>query len=186
MKVLKVYRYSPSPAPAPFLSERRKSEKAEAHLDLSQQGVKKFDTIKDGDGNILDFRDMQIRGYLSTFGNIDRQGDIVKKGAFTQGIEAFMRNPVLLIDHSRDVHSIAGFFYKVVEDSKGLYVEAHITNSPAMAHVRALLAEGALKTMSMGGMFAYDQSGKFIEKVELYEGSLVSVPANPEAIIAVR
>jgi len=108
------------------------------------------------------------------------------KGAFKDGIAAFMKNPVLLLDHERSVHAIAGYFTKVVEDSRGLFIEAIITNSPAMAHVRALLAEGALKTLSMGGRFSYDSTGRGIEKVELFEGSLVSIPANPDAIIAVR
>jgi phage head maturation protease len=63
-----------------------------------------------------------------------------------------------------------------------------LSNSPAedMKHVRALVAEGHLRTLSMGGRFYYRNDGRGIFKVELYEGSLTPIPANPDATFSTR
>jgi len=168
----------------------QKLMKWEAHCDLSAPGSKKFDAIKEGD-KIVDYQNVKVTGYLSTFKNYtesDRQGDYVEPGAFRETIKAFMRNPVLLVNHRNAVENMAGKFTSLHEDSKGLKFEAELSNSPTefMRHVRALVAEGALQSVSMGGIFHYKPDGKGIEKVHLFEGSLVPIPANPDALFSVR
>ncbi len=152
---------------------------------------KKGDAIKDKDGNVVDYQNVTISGYLSTFQGVtpsDRQGDYVVRGAFNETIPAFMRNPVMLANHDNDVRSLVGSFTTVKEDEKGLYVEGKLSNSPApfVKDVRFKVAEGHLKTMSMGGVFHYNEDGRGIFKVSLWEGSLTPLPANPDAIFSVR
>ena len=152
--------------------------------------IKKYDTVKDGD-TITDYQNVSIRGYLSTFQSTtasDRQGDYVKPGAFAATIPQFMRNPVLLVDHDNDCESAVGHFTTVEEDDKGLYVEAILSNCPCddCKHVRFAVAEGTLRTMSMGGVFVYDTDGRGIKEVQLFEGSLTPVPVNQDAIFSTR
>jgi len=159
-------------------------------LDLAQPDTKKFREIKE-DGRLVDVLDVRLVGYLSTFANIteaDRDGDRVEKGAFTESIPLFMRNPVLLVNHRNDVQAVAGSFSTVREDNVGLYVEARLSNSPAewMRDIRFKVAEGHLRTMSMGGLFYYREDGRTIFKVSLWEGSLTPIPANPDAMFSVR
>lgn len=134
----------------------------------------------------VDYRDIAIAGYLSTFRNTtpaDRDGDYVVSGAFKDSIARFMLNPVMLADHDKSVGSVVGRFTSMREDNKGLYIEGVLSNAPGLEDVRQLVAEGHLRTMSMGGLFYYKDDGHGIERVDLYEGSLVPIPANPDALI---
>jgi HK97 family phage prohead protease len=165
----------------------RKFARFDASIDISDSKAKTFDAIKDGD-RVVDYQNVQVKGYLSTFGNTDRDGDVVQPGAFSETIPNFMRNPVILADHRNSVREQVGSFNVVREDAKGLYVEGVLSNADTelCKQVRSLVAEGHLKTMSMGGIFYYDQDGRTIFKVALFEGSLTPVPANPEAIFSIR
>lgn len=163
----------------------------ESSMRLTAPGVKTFDTMKDANGVITDYRNVQIRGYLSTWESVtkaDRQGDYVLPGAFTDTIGQFMQNPVLLVDHCNSAECVAGSFTVVREDSKGLYVEAILTNSPAddAKDIRFKVAENHIRTLSMGGLFYYNEDGRGIFKVTLWEGSLCAIPANPDCLFSTR
>jgi HK97 family phage prohead protease len=156
---------------------------------LSPGEIKKFTPVKDGD-RIVDYQDVTLEGYLSTFKNVtesDRDGDYVEPGAFRQTIPAFMKNPVLLVNHDHSVENLAGRFIELVEDQLGLWFRAELSNAPSdrMRHIRALVVEGHLRTTSMGGIFHYKDDGRGIFKVDLIEGSLVAIPSNPDAIFSV-
>jgi HK97 family phage prohead protease len=160
----------------------------EATFDLKAPGSKKFREVKI-DGAIVDYLDVVIDGYLSTFKNVtpaDRDGDAVEPGAFADTIQQFMTNPVLLVDHINMVEYLAGSFTSVKEDRNGLKILAEVSNSPDMRHVRFKLAEGHLKALSMGGIFYYREDKRTIFKVALWEGSLVTIPANQDALFRVR
>lgn len=151
--------------------------------------AKKVETIKDGDGNITDYRNVRLSGYLSTFKNVtesDRQGDYVEAGAFRDTLKRFMTNPVMLTDHRNSVANLAGNFTDMKEDKSGLRFEALLSNAPGNIDVRFKVAEGMLKTTSMGGIFHYKEDGRGIFKVDLWEGSLTPIPANPDARFTVR
>lgn len=161
----------------------------DAVADLDVPDEKKFVTVKDQAGQITDYRDVSIRGYLSTFANAlnaDRDGDYVMPGAFEETLKRFRTNPVMLVDHRNQVANIAGSFIKAAEDSKGLYVEGMLSNSPDNIDVRFKIVERHLKTMSMGGIFHFSEDRRGIFKVDLWEGSLVAIPANPDALFNVR
>lgn len=168
----------------------------------AQERVKRFDAqvevlpdtksakpIKDREDNVIDYQDVRIKGYLSTFEGMtemDRQGDTVMPGAFRDTIPKFMQNPVLLMDHRNSVSTIAGKFVSMKEDKNGLAFEAQISNAPGLSDLRFKVAEGMLVTTSMGGLFHFAEGGRKIFKVDLYEGSLVAIPANPDARFTVR
>lgn len=170
---------------------------AEAH-----ERVKRFDAqvevtpntkgaepITDIDGKVIDYQNVRIKGYLSTFEGMtemDRQGDTVMPGAFRDTIPKFMQNPVLLMDHRNSVSTIAGKFVSMKEDRNGLAFEAQISNAPGLSDLRFKVAEGMLVTTSMGGLFHFAEGGRKIFKVDLWEGSLVAIPANPDARFSVR
>jgi HK97 family phage prohead protease len=151
--------------------------------------TKSFESIKDENGIVLDYKDVTFKGYASTNESItkgDRIGDYLKRGAFKKTINNFMQNPVMLIDHQNSVREIAGTYTKIYEDKNGLMVEGKISNSPELKNIRFLIAEGHLKTLSIGGMFLYGEDGKSIDEVNLYEISLVAIPMNPDALFSVR
>ena len=64
--------------------------------------------------------------------------------------------------------------------------KALLSNAPDNISTRFNVAEGHLRTLSMGGLFHYKEDGRGIFKVDLWEGSLVSIPANPDAIVSTR
>lgn len=184
------YAIRAEPAPRPEPRKSTKLKRFDAFLVCDSPESKKWTEVKDSD-RIVDYQNVTLKGYLSTFKDTtesDRDGDYVEPGAFQETIPKFMRNPVLLVNHRNTVEDIAGRFTKMVEDKKGLYVEAELSNSPAdwVKDVRFKVAEGSLRSMSMGGIFHYKEDGRGIFKVSLFEGSLTPVPANQDALFAVR
>ena len=147
-------------------------------------------TIRDPLTNrITDYFDVTLTGFASTFQGVtpaDRDGDYVLPNAFDKTLLEFSKNPVMLIDHNNTVGNMVGSFTKVVPNRDGLMVQGSISNAPDCQRVRFLVAEGHLKAFSIGGMFMYGSNGKAIEEVQLYEISLVPIPANPDALLSRR
>jgi len=94
----------------------------------------------------------------------------------------------MLADHENKVTHLIGAFTQLTQDTKGLFVQARISNSPDefTKSIRFKLAEGFLKALSIGGFLIYSEDGRGIEKVNLYEITLTPVPMNPDALISVR
>jgi len=158
----------------------------ESALDLSQPGVKTYETVRTGDV-VSDYRHVRIKGYLSTFGTVDRQGDYVEPGAFAETLQRFRLNPVLLADHTNRTQYLSGSFTLLREDARGLYVEGRLSDAPDVQSVRFKVVEGHLRTLSMGGVFHYRADDRRrIYKVDLWEGSLTPIPANQDALLSVR
>lgn len=149
---------------------------------------KKANVIKDGN-QVVDIQNVTIEGYLSTFKEttpFDRQGDYVQRGAFKETLDRFRKNPVMLKDHTNLCENLVGKFIQIEEDSKGLKFVGQLSNAPDVQSVRFKVFEGMLQACSMGGFFHYEADGHGIFKVELFEGSLIPIPANPDARYVVR
>lgn len=175
-----------TPYDAPYVE--RKMAAWQTNEALLQDGTKGV-AIKDQSNRVVDYSDVMIAGYGSTFAHVtakDRDGDTVMPGAFTETIREFKRNPVMLTDHKNSVANIAGSYTEVVQDEIGLRVVGKVSNAPELRAIRFLIMEGHLKTLSMGGVFLYGPDGHTIEKVYLFEISLVAIPANPDAIFQAR
>jgi len=126
--------------------------------------------------------EMVFTGYASTFGNIDSTNDIMVKGCFDESIKA--RMPKLCYQHRLD--KLIGKFTKVVEDDYGLYVEGKLSNTSLGRDTYELLMDGALDRMSIGFICLdreYKDDLRYIKKVDLWEVSPVTIPANSKAVI---
>jgi HK97 family phage prohead protease len=181
---------------APVIEEKKAEQRVEddsrnitikrfvAQEELASDAVVSKRDVKDASGEIVDYKDVRIRGYLTTWQETtpkDREGEYVIKGAFNKGLVNFMQNPVMLRDHKNSTDSVAGSFKVMKEDGRGLYFEALLSNSDQMKSVRRDIVDGHLKTTSMGGAFIYDRDKKGIREVALYEGTLTPIPMNPDA-----
>lgn len=121
---------------------------------------------------------------------VDRDGEIVRVKAFEKRLDSFRKNPVLLWSHDPfqppigKVHDIG-----VVGDE--LQFEGELRpaeDSPLMADIHSAVEGGFLKAFSVG-FRAFEilpsKSGvpRQITDAELFEISLVCVPANSEAVM---
>lgn len=131
-----------------------------------------------------------IEGYANTKNSADRYGDIpsVLKGRrnFVYELSEFKKNPVLLIDHVNRLDHLAGSVTEIHEDEKGLYFKALFSASshPMVAHARKLYQEGHAKGISIAGRFHYEDPSmpNKLTLAEIYEISLVAIPADPNSL----
>ena len=133
-----------------------------------------------------------FEGYAST-GGVDGHGDIVARGAFTEALKnrgPGTPNPIPIL-WSHDLRDIIGISKVLKQDSSGrLYTKAELAlGVPSADRAYILMKAGALK-MSVGMRFnsdGYDinpNTGvRTITKAEIFEISLVGVPANDRARI---
>jgi hypothetical protein len=134
----------------------------------------------------------EIEGYASTFGKVpDRQGDVVKRGAFVESIAETKGKFPLLMGH--DTGRICGFSVHAEEDSHGLKIRGQLAldadegrNCYAIARLAHQL--GTPLRMSIGYMIReggseWDKLGRIrtLTAVDLLETSFVAVPANDNA-----
>lgn len=166
-----------------------KIKRFDSHIDFASNDCK-FVEIKNADYVVVDYRDVIFEGYASTFKNvtpIDRQGDYIREGAFSETLEDFKRNPVMLMDHVNSVKYLAGSYEKLGQTKDGLYVRGRVSNAPGLKDIRFLIAEGHLKALSIGGIWLYEgEDYREITKALLYEISLTPVPANQDALFQSR
>lgn len=129
--------------------------------------------------------DGTFTGYGSVFGVKDAYDEIVVPGAFSESIE--QRKPALLWQH-RSGEPI-GVYEEVREDSVGLYLKGKLALKTARgAEAYELLKMNALSGLSIGFVTredTFDQKTgiRTLKKVDLWEVSLVTFPANDAARI---
>lgn len=130
---------------------------------------------------------VKISGYANNKGIADRYGDIPTAfgRSFVYELEEYRRNPVLLLDHEAEVKKLCGTVTEIHEDERGLYFEAVLSNSdlPEVKHARTLIKEGMLKTVSIGGIWLYEdmENPAHLTLAKIFEISLVTIPADPYA-----
>lgn len=122
-----------------------------------------------------------IKGKASTNAT-DRVGDIIVTEAWSDGgLENFKANPVILFNHDYD--QPIGKAVDITAIEGGLGLEATISD-PKIVN---LIELGILNAFSVGFIpkdmeYDRDSGGFVIKKAELLEVSVVSVPANQEAL----
>lgn len=136
-----------------------------------------------------------VEGYASTWTTTpDSYGDIVIKGAFKETLEkrAKTGHPFPLC-FNHDLDQIIGAVKSIEEDDFGLKITASFLNSPLAQEKRELVKEGIVWQFS----FAYNilesepptseekKAGilQKLTKLDLFEVSLVPIPANQTAIV---
>jgi len=143
---------------------------------------KDFKVKAGGDENTI-----TVEGYANTTTK-DRQGDIILEEAWTKGgLDNYLKNPIVLAYHNPEKPIGEVTDYGV--NNKGLHVTAEI--SKAAGDVYTLIREGVLKAFSVGFRVEdadYDKDTDIfvIKNLEMYELSVVSIPANADSIFSVR
>jgi HK97 family phage prohead protease len=137
----------------------------------------------------VDTEKRSVAGYFAVFGNLDLDGDVIERGAFTKTIQE--RGPEgkqlikYLLDH--DKTKAIGKITKLTEDDRGLYFEAKIGTHSLGNDFVEMLKSDLINQASIGFRTIkeqFDQVTKSnrIKEVMLYEGSSVTfLGANPEA-----
>lgn len=135
-----------------------------------------------------------VEGYASTFDREpDSYGDVVAPGAFAESLERWRETgkpiPLLYGHNTGDPECNIGQIVEASEDARGLHVVGEFDGgSPKAQYVRRLVQEGRLWQFS----FAYDvrDAGEVeidgrrcceLRKIDIFEVSLVKVPANRHA-----
>lgn len=141
-----------------------------------------------------------VKGYAATFvREPDSYGDVIAKGAFTESLEKWAaleqegKSIPLLYGHNMDdpFHNIGHVLF-AKEDDFGLYIEAAFdAENETAQYARKLVQEGRLYQFS----FAYavldaeqveledGTKANELRKLDLYEVSLVQIPANQTAVV---
>lgn len=125
-------------------------------------------------------------GYAAIFSKLpDFHGDIIDFGAFTKTLKEGGKRIKILWNHS--VMEPIGKPIEMIEDEKGLYVEAKLSLGVQRAReVLCLMKDGVITEMSIG----YDtlkqtfRDGiRYLKEVKVYDISPVTFAANTEAVI---
>lgn len=134
-----------------------------------------------------------VAGYFSTYETEpDSYGDIIEPGAFTETIKKREESGhpfPLCFNH--DFSAVIGSVKKIEDREKGPYIEAEFLDTALAQDVRKMLQSGAIYQFS----FAYDVLdarkptpeehekgvGIVLTKLEVFEISVVTVPANQKA-----
>lgn len=153
---------------------------------------------------------LYFEGYANT-NNIDRAGDIVEPKAFSRSLKGFLKNnPQVLYMH--DWYTSVGSIVDAKVDDKGLWVRGFV--QPAeddkgeplygswgeyLRFIRGQVKRGQLRTLSIGfriletkqikatdPMTRKEREVRVITALELYEISLVTIPANRESVVSAR
>lgn len=135
-----------------------------------------------------------ISGFFSTYDKTpDSYGDIIEPGAFTETIKKREEtgHPFPLC-FNHDFSLVIGAVDSIKDTERGPFLEAHFLDTQQAQDVRKMLLSGAIYQFS----FAYDvlerrdpneeetKAGveNVLTKVDVYEVSVVTVPANQNAV----
>lgn len=131
---------------------------------------------------------IDISGFAST-STQDRQGDIIPMSTWQDpdALKNYMKNPIVLAyhDHEEPIGKVLSLEIR----ETGVYVTARIYKA-ANEEVYAMVQAGVLKTFSIGFRLKdldYDEELQawILTKIEMYELSVVSVPANQDALFSI-
>jgi len=125
-----------------------------------------------------------VKGYGSVFGNIDSDGDIINKGAYTKTISENGKRVKYLYQH--DMDKPLGKMVDLYEDEKGLVFEASIPKTQLGTDVIELMKAGVITENSVGILPITKEiigDNRHINEVKLFEISAVTLAANDQAMI---
>lgn len=133
-----------------------------------------------------------IRGFASTFGNIDLGDDVVDQGAFKKTLQENKGIVPILADH--DPSKQIGWNVRAEETDKGLFVEGQINMNTQLGKDRYEIAKQALEVgAKMGLSIGYAvvkslpdkdrPSVRRLKELKLFEYSLVTFPMNTAAMV---
>jgi HK97 family phage prohead protease len=141
------------------------------------------------DAAMIDPDERTFEGYAAAYGNTDSDNDIIEMGAFAKSIkEGFPAKSIkVLWQHKADTP--IGIPVEMREDAKGLWVKSKISRTAKGDEALELMRDGVINRLSVGfsipgGKSQIDGQGiRHIYEGKLFEYSLVTWPANDQAII---
>lgn len=144
---------------------------------------KSFDITEhkaDESGNLI------ISGYGAVFGNMDSYKDIISAGAFLDTLAEKKERIAFCYQH--DIWNPIGKILDIKEDQTGLWLKVML--SAAEEDIQTKVKEGILKEMSIGYRVVdsavemrNQEEVRILKKINLYEISLVTIAANPLAVV---
>lgn len=147
------------------------------------KGLLEFKNLQ-GEIKDIDIKKRVVTGYLAAFNNVDFHNDVIERGAFKKTIYERMTDIYFLNQHNWDQPH--GKFQILLEDAKGLYFESKpLVDTTYSSDLLKLYEAGIIKEHSIGystivSEFNKDTNVRTLKEVKLYEGSNVTMGANPE------
>lgn len=149
--------------------------------------VKASDVSDEGHGSVT--------GHGGVKNNVDYYGDEIQDGAFVDGLPALLKDGFMGESHKWDFASSIGTVGYAAEDESGLLARLDFYSTPDAQQVRQKVKERLERGKTVGlsiGYFATewsteDRDGKevrLLKKVEVFEISVVTMPANTRALVA--
>lgn len=140
-------------------------------------------------------------GYGAVFGNTDSYGDVIQKGAFKDTLREWKKRkslPKMLLQHGSFMGPAEdgipiGKWTSMEEDDTGLKVDGELfaLDTQKGRYIYEGLKSGALDGLSIGYIardVAYgkkpEDPPRMLKKVDLFEVSVVTFPANEEARVS--
>ncbi len=171
----------------PCIIPIRHEEFAMRHLLLPLE-LKSMDDDRDKSihaDDIIEDAVFRVEGNAAVFGNVDSFNDIIEKGAFTNTLQGSL--PPILWQHDRD--QPIGVAVMLIETDHGLFLRAELPKDDTFVTGRVMpqLRVGGVKSLSIG--FTVEKSrqegdNRVIEGIDLKEISIVTLPANDQALIS--
>jgi HK97 family phage prohead protease len=152
--------------------------------------MKDFQILVPFEKSVSEGGELKFFGGIASSGALDRDGDRMTKGALKK-MSSQLDGATVFFNHETKKLAVG----KVVNtdfDGGQVRINAIPTKAAGMQDVVTQIGEGLLKSFSIGGKIMKhsrvhdDKLGKDvreIEDVDIYEVSVVGVPANPEATI---
>lgn len=149
------------------------------HKQAQDAQIKLFNTGKHGG----------LSGYASTFMNFDKVNERPVKGAFSGTLSRFKSDGFIAVGHDWNALPVATVT-DAYEDDHGLFLEAEFHSTPLAQEARTIAQErldrGKSVSLSIGYEVKSDEfveEGRLLKEIDLFEVSLVNVPANPLATV---
>jgi HK97 family phage prohead protease len=127
----------------------------------------------------------QFSGVASYAGNVDLHGEVVAAGAFKRTLD--LKGPVRPLLWAHDMHSPIGYVTLTDSDRELIAQGTILTGVQRGAEAKLLIESGSINGLSIGYRVIKDAAGegskRVLQEVDLFEVSVVVVPANPRARI---
>jgi len=172
------------------VSDKQEKNNRKAVVSAMEYKVFTFD-ILETKNSVLDGKCIgTIKGYASTYGNVDRSNDVILEGAFDQSIQDYKNKnrPVkVYYQHNTYDMPIGGIKPEnIYSDKKGLFVTMDINKNVQRGNeVYELAKQGVLSDMSIGfnvDNYDYQKDGvRCLKNLTWWETSIVGEPANVDA-----
>jgi HK97 family phage prohead protease len=178
------------PTPAPSIADlrRRAGEKPPAAPRRPRRGTKTvaleyLERKSAAAGDTFVF-------YAATWDGPDRAGEIIRRGAFAN-LDAFIKTGWIAASHDNAAAPIAAPV-TATQDARGLLIEARWHQTPMARDWRTVVKERLAAGKSVSASIGYrvhdyemtsirGQPVRVLTNIELFEASIVNLPANPMA-----